>query len=65
MMAMNENTVATTKKKMAELAVLGETLDDFTEEELNAYHGVDPFYKRVPRAIAHWRVIISSHIHPQ
>ena len=61
MMSMYEKKVATTSKKMAELAVLGETLDDFKEEELHSYHGVDPFYMRIHRAVAHWRVNLFSY----
>ena len=33
--------------KMAQLALLGETIDNITFDDLESYHGVRPLWKRV------------------
>jgi len=47
-------------KRTAELAILGDVLEDLTLDELVSYHGTFPLWKRIMVAINTVRVSLNS-----
>ena len=56
MQGMYQETILGNDKAMAELAIAGRCLTDFTLEEVRDYNGSLPRWKRVLNAVRYWRV---------
>ncbi len=48
--------VLNNKKRMAELSLMGEALDEVTEDNVRSFWGESPFYRKVLNAIRMFRV---------